>query len=54
MSVAAFVAHAGDPLTKRELALAYWTISGALFLTGPGRLRLGLVSPRPKGGKSNL
>src|SRR5688572_29008146 len=29
MSVAAFHAHADDPLKVKELALAYWTISGA-------------------------
>ena len=50
MSVAAFVAHAADPLAKKELALAYWTIAGALFLTGPGRFRLGVAGP-PKAKK---
>lgn len=36
MSVAAFVAHADDPFQKKELALAYWTASGAILMTGPG------------------
>lgn len=40
MSVAAFVAHADDPLKVKELALAYWTMSGALVLTGGGCLSL--------------
>lgn len=40
MAVAAFVAHAADPLQKKELALAYWTIAGALMMTGGGRFSL--------------
>lgn len=36
MAVAAFLAHAADPFNKKELALAYWAISGALMLTGAG------------------
>lgn len=36
MTVAAFIAHKSDPFAKKELALAYWTIAGALILTGPG------------------
>jgi putative oxidoreductase len=36
MSVAVFVAHKADPLQVKELALAYWTISGALILIGSG------------------
>lgn len=36
MTVAAFGAHANDPFMKKELALAYWTISGALMMTGAG------------------
>ncbi|MBI4341234.1 MAG: DoxX family protein, partial [Candidatus Omnitrophica bacterium] len=34
MTVAAFIRHAADPLNVKELALAYWTIAGALILTG--------------------
>src|SRR3989338_1226728 len=37
MSVAAFIHHRMDPLQARELALAYWTISGALIMTGAGK-----------------
>lgn len=40
MSVAAFIAHKADPLSVKELALAYWTIAGALLLLGPGRFSL--------------
>lgn len=40
MSVAAFIAHSADPFSKKELALAYWTISGALILTGGGKFCL--------------
>ena len=38
MTVAAFVALAKDPLQVKELALAYWTISGALIFMGGGAL----------------
>ena len=38
MFVAAFVAHAGDPFAKRELALLYLLAAVAIFLTGPGPL----------------
>lgn len=37
MFIAAFVRHAPDPLGKKELALAYWTVTGAIALMGPGR-----------------
>ena len=40
MSVAAFMVHAADPLSVKELALAYWVISGALILTGAGKISL--------------
>ena len=36
MTVAAFVAHKADPLQVKEIALAYWTISGALIFLGAG------------------
>ncbi len=41
MSVAAFLAHRADPFPVKELALAYWTVSGALVLLGGGRFTLG-------------
>ena len=41
MSVAAFVAHKADPLQIKELALAYWTMSGALFFLGGGSFSIG-------------
>lgn len=40
MGVAAFVRHAEDPFRKKELALAYWTIAGAVIAIGPGRFSL--------------
>ena len=40
MSAAAFIHHRADPLGTRELALAYWTISLTVMLTGPGGLSL--------------
>jgi len=36
MSVAVFIRHGADPLSVKELALAYWTIAGTLMLTGAG------------------
>jgi putative oxidoreductase len=36
MSVAAFMQHRADPFQAKELALAYWTASGALFWLGAG------------------
>lgn len=44
MTVAAFVTHGSDPFDVKELALAYWAMSGALMFTGPGRISLdGLI-----------
>lgn len=40
MSVAAFKVHAADPFQTKELALAYWSASAALMLTGAGALSL--------------
>ncbi|MBX3183845.1 MAG: DoxX family protein [Polyangiaceae bacterium] len=37
MVVAAFVVHAADPFQKKELALSYAVVMGALLVTGPGR-----------------
>lgn len=49
MSVAAFLAHAQDPLKVRELALAYWAMSGALVLLGGGDITLGRLLKGKKG-----
>jgi len=38
MFVAAFIRHGADPFSKKELALAYWTTSGALMLLGAGKI----------------
>ena len=43
MAVAAFVRHAPDPFSRKELALAYWTAAGALLLTGGGAWSLDAV-----------
>lgn len=40
MSVAAFVAHAGDPFGVREMSLLYLGIYVAFVLTGPGKIAL--------------
>ena len=40
MSVAAFIAHKADPLDVKELALAYWTMAGALIFLGGGKYSL--------------
>ena len=40
MGVAAFIRHGADPLKRKELALAYWTISGALMFLGSGKFSL--------------
>ena len=40
MGVAAFIKHGADPLKRKELALAYWTISGALIFLGAGKFSL--------------
>lgn len=40
MSVAVFLEHAGDPFSEKELALAYWTMAGALVCLGGGKYSL--------------
>ncbi|MEJ5298405.1 MAG: DoxX family protein [Armatimonadota bacterium] len=48
MTVAAFVAHAGDPISTKELALAYFAMSACLALTGAGSISLdALIADRP-------
>ena len=37
MAVAAFVAHAGDPFGKKEMAFLYLVVFFALLITGPGK-----------------
>ena len=37
MCVAAFVTHAGQPFTAKELALLYLTFYSVIFMIGPGR-----------------
>jgi putative oxidoreductase len=40
MSVAFFIRHRLDPFKVKELAFLYWTMSGALVLTGSGAFSL--------------
>lgn len=40
MGVAAFMVHRNDPFQVKELSLAFWTVSGALMMTGAGRFSL--------------
>ena len=40
MAIAAFMAHANDPLEKKEMALAYLVTSVALMLTGAGKFSI--------------
>ncbi len=51
MSVAAFVAHGGDPFAKKELALAYLVMAIVVAIAGPGKMSIdnGLFGRR-KGG----
>jgi len=50
MAVAAFVAHRADPLDVKELALAYFTIAGALVFLGAGKFSLDHLFKRKPGG----
>ncbi|MFT5387494.1 MAG: putative oxidoreductase [Candidatus Omnitrophota bacterium] len=40
MALAAFIKHGDDPFKRKELALAYWRISGALMGLGATRFSL--------------
>ena len=48
MSVAAFVAHASDPLQVKELSLIYLTIFATLLFTGAGKYSLDSLLFRKK------
>jgi putative oxidoreductase len=47
MGVAAFVVHADDPLSKKEMALLYLAAYAAIVLLGPGRYALGQALKLP-------
>jgi putative oxidoreductase len=47
--VVVFVAHAGDTLAERELAVMFGMIALVLALTGPGRYSLDAAIGRPGG-----
>jgi putative oxidoreductase len=40
MSVAAFMAHAGDPFKSKEMALLYLLLFGTTLVTGAGRFSI--------------
>ena len=40
MAVAAFMKHSADPFQKKELALAYLTMAGAVIFLGSGKFSL--------------
>ena len=48
MSVAAFVAHASDPLQVKELSMIYLTIFASLMITGAGKYSLDSILFRNK------
>lgn len=48
MSTALFIRHQSDPFSVKELAAAYWTIAGALVLTGPGEWSLDRFSKKKR------
>ena len=48
MRVAAFVAHASDPLQVKELSLIYLTIFASLMITGAGKYSLDSLLFRKK------
>ena len=52
MSVAIFRVHWNDAFAIKELAILYWTITGALMLTGAGRFSIdaALLSHFGRGG----
>ena len=48
MTVAAFIRHGADPFETKELALAFWVMSGAILLTGPGKISIDSLFCRGK------
>ena len=50
MGVAVFLRHAADPFFRKELALAYWTMAGALMCLGAGPYSLDAKLSKRRGG----
>lgn len=48
MTVAAFIRHGNDPFDQKELALLYWTVSGALICMGGGKFSLDHLYPKKR------
>lgn len=46
MLVAAFMQHAGDPFSEKEMAILYLTFAGTLMLTGPGKFSVDSIVER--------
>lgn len=49
MTTAALVAHAGDPIAKREPALLFGAVALLFLLTGPGRYALDTLLAKRRG-----
>ena len=46
MTVAAFIQHANDPFSDKELALLYWTVTLAILFLGAGRFSIDRILGR--------
>ncbi len=53
MGVAAFIRHAPDPFGRKELALAYWAMAGAIILLGAGKWSLDYLIEKKFSKKDN-
>ncbi len=53
MGVAAFIRHAPDPFGRKELALSYWAMAGAIILLGAGKWSLDYLIEKKFSKKNN-